>query len=64
MHYRFCLAYVIGKQLDNELQDFVRHWNSHVIRSNCMTGSYSAIPNDLYEMPNYYGKLINFVLIK
>lgn len=55
-HYRCCLAYVIADQLGNELKEFLNYWNSHVIRSNRATGFLSAIPNDLYTMPNDYGE--------
>ena len=41
--------------IEDELEKFVEHWNTHVMRANRLTGSPSAIPNDLYEMPNTYG---------
>ena len=54
-----CLAYVVSLQLDEELQNFVSYWKSHVMRSNNAMGLPSAIPNDLYEMPKFYGMFQN-----
>ena len=49
--------------IEEELQDFVVDWNTHIMRANRLTGSPSAIPNDLYEMPGYYGIIIVIYLI-
>lgn len=55
--FRYCLAYSVVLLLEKELNEFVQYWNSHLIRANRLTGMTSATPNDLYEMPNYHGKL-------
>ena len=53
--YRWCIAYTMAHVIESELNDFVRHWNSHQLRANRLTGTPSAIPDDLYEMPRLYG---------
>ena len=54
---RRCLAFIFAPLLRRELDEFREHWNSHTMRYNrladCPTG---ATPNDLYEMPDFYGK--------
>ena len=44
------LAFTIGIILENELQEFVKFWNSHRIR-NKLSNAPCGIPNDLYDMP-------------
>ena len=51
---RQCLAIVFFGLLERELQEFVQYWNSHTLRKNQVAGCPQAIPNDLYDMPQYY----------
>jgi len=53
--YRWTLAYTVSDLLQHEVNEFVEQWNSHRIRqsgSDCIGG----IPDDLYDMPRYYGQ--------
>lgn len=53
--YRWTLAFTMIGLLRQELQEFVNSWNSHIIRqSRCDV--IGGIPEDLYEMPQNYGK--------
>ena len=40
--------------VEAELNDFVQHWNTHCMRANRLTGTPSATPSDLYDMPSSY----------
>ena len=55
INYRQCLAIVFFGLLQRELQEFVLYWNSHTLRKNQVACCPQAIPNDLYDMPQYYG---------
>ncbi len=46
----------MGHLVEKELDEFKESWNNHRIRSNNRSALPSGIPNDLYEMPNLYGK--------
>lgn len=53
--YRWTLAYTVSDLLQHEVNEFVEQWSSHGIsqsRSDCIGG----IPDDLYDMPRYYGQ--------
>lgn len=45
---RICLAYVLVPLLKQELEDFVKLWNSHYIRKNNRVGLPNGVPDDLY----------------
>ncbi len=62
---RQLLAFTIGKMLQEELSEFVHFWNTHRIRKNKLTLTPSGIPNDLYDMPELFGKFsIQFTFYK
>ena len=44
--------------LESELDEFKEEWNTHSLRANSKTLLPSGIPNDLYDMPETYGKLM------
>ena len=52
---RQCLAVVFLPLLEKELRQFVRYWNSHLLRCNRMTDCPQGIPDDLYNMPGHFG---------
>ncbi len=52
---RWLLAFVIVDLLQREMDEFVNHWNSHIIRPSNRAESPGGIPNDLYEMPSCLG---------
>ena len=57
LYYRACLSIVFPPIIEKELEEYMAYWNSHCIRSSrgdCLGG----IPNDLFDMPAYYGKAI------
>ena len=54
-HNRQCLAAVFLPQLERELWDFVKHWNSHRMRHNRRAGCPNGIPDDLFDMPEQFG---------
>ena len=42
--------------LERELKEFVDNWNSHTIRSNRTIEVPSGIPDDIFEIPEEFGK--------
>ena len=54
-YFRQCLALVFVPLLERELKEFVRYWNTHYIRPSRHGDCLGGIPNDLYQMPLYYG---------
>ena len=62
MSCRRCLAFVCAKLLQTELDKFVSHWNSHLIRPNRNADSPSGYPDDMYDMPETFGQY-NFITI-
>ena len=61
--YRKCLAVVFKSLLQNDLNEFVLYWNSHKIRESKHFNCIGGIPNDLYDMPGYYGMVYNYSLV-
>ena len=57
---RYALAFVVVPIHSKELEDFVNDWNSHGIRPVMGAVSPSGIPDDLYQMPNLQGWLLNW----
>lgn len=55
---RNLLAFTIGGILENELNEFVEYWNSHNIRKNNLTSCPHGIPNDMYDAPQLFSKLL------
>ena len=54
---RQCIAFVFAKLIQKELDDFLRHWNSHVIRPSQNTESPGGYPDDLYDVPELFDML-------
>ena len=54
---RKCLHTVFYALIERELAEFMAHWNSHVMRASRNGECLGGIPNDLYDMPSYYGML-------
>ena len=48
----------MAEVLTRDLNEFVHYWNTHIIRGNPIIGFKAARPNDLYELPGSYGKMI------
>ena len=59
-HGRKCLAVVLVTMLEQELSDFVAYWNSHRIRCNRGIECPSGIPEDMFDMPEEFGKRIKY----
>ena len=57
MYYRDFLVVVFFPILEKELHEFVRYWNTHRIRYNSKADCPGGIPEDLFNMPLYVGKL-------
>jgi len=55
---RYSLAYVFGSVLQNDIDDFIDDWNNHCIRKNRFSEGPFGRPNDIYSMPQTYGKLL------
>lgn len=53
---RYCLLYLSVPLIQQELDEFVDYWNSHLIRKNKQCLVSSCVPNELHEMPEFYGK--------
>ena len=50
-----CLTVVFCSLIESSLEAFTHYWNTHRIRESrhdCVSG----IPDDLFDMPEYYGK--------
>ena len=60
-HGRKCLAVVLVTMLEQELSDFVAYWNSHRIRCNRSIECPSGIPEDMFDMPEEFGKRIKYL---
>ena len=58
LYFRNLLAFTIGGILENELDEFVDYWNSHKIRKNQLSGCPYGIPNDMYDTPELFSKLL------
>ncbi len=41
-----------------DLDDYVKRWNSHSIRPSSYAICPGGVPEDLYTMPQHYGKYI------
>ena len=52
-----CLAVVLSSIIQRELDDFVSYWNSHSIRPNRLAECPSGRPDDLFEMPQEFGRI-------
>ncbi len=52
---RRCLAVVFQPIIERELNNFKVYWNTHKIRKS-HGDTIDGIPDDLYQMPVYYGK--------
>ena len=59
LFYRQCLALVFLPIIEQELEEYVEFWNSHCIRSSRQGNCIGGIPNDLFDMAAYYGKLFS-----
>jgi hypothetical protein len=53
--HRKCLAFSCAKLLQSELDNFRVHWNSHRIRPSRNSDSPAGYPDDMYDMPEFYG---------
>lgn len=54
--HRWTLAYTVSDLLQHEVDEFVKHWNTHTIHQSC-ADCIGGIPDDLYDMPQNYGQL-------
>ena len=52
---RKVLAYCIVHLIKEELNNFKNYWNTHKLRHNRQSCLPSGIPNDLFDMPEFYG---------
>lgn len=52
---RRCLAFACAEVLQEELNSFLVHWNGHKIRPSRNADSPSGYPDDMYDMPEFYG---------
>lgn len=55
---RQCLAIVVQPIIEQKLKEYHEFWNSHHIRSSRQGNCIGGIPNDLFDMPAHYGRLI------
>ena len=55
-YYRYTLAFTFGRVLQKDLDAFVSDWNAHPIRRNRHSSSPHGRPDDIYDMPELYGK--------
>lgn len=56
---RHCLGYVYGTLIEKTLCEFQERWNSHTIRQNRLAGCPSGVPDDLYNLPEMNGIILN-----
>ena len=49
--------------LTKEINEFVMHWNSHHIRPSTYAISPGGVPEDLFDMPDYYGIYAHIIII-
>ena len=61
-HGRKCLAVVLVTMLEQELSDFVAYWNLHRIRSNRIIECPTGIPEDMFDMPEEFGKQMIYIM--
>ena len=69
---RFTFAFVMAPILEHELDEFVYHWNTHQIHPSRDARCPGGIPEDLFDMPQSYGKhlcynyvgCINIIVVK
>ena len=57
-----CLAVVLSSLLQRELDDFVSYWNFHSIRLNRLAECPSGRPDNLFEMPQEFGRTMIKIL--
>ena len=49
--------------LTKDIKDFVKQWNLHHIRPAAFASCPGSIPDDMFEMPEYYGTHYNPIAI-
>lgn len=53
------MGYVYGTLIEKTLCEFQERWNSHTIRQNRLAGCPSGVPDDLYNLPEMNGIILN-----
>ena len=53
---RYCLLYLSVPVFESEVSEYVQHWNSHLVRRDKQRQTPSCVLNEMYEMPELYGK--------
>lgn len=48
--------------LEKEVAEYVKQWNSHLIRKNKQCQTPSGIPDEIYSMPEVYGNAFHIAL--
>ena len=48
--------------LKKDVQEFLEFWNSHRIRSNKLAACPAGRPDDLYEIPECFGKSVHIIV--
>ena len=54
---RQCLTFVFLPFLKQEPEEYVHFWNTHHIRPTRLAACPSGRPDDMYDMPQLFGKL-------
>ena len=60
--YSYVLRFAIVPPLTKDINDFVKQWNLHRIRSTAFVSCPGSIPDDMFEMPEYYGTHYNVIM--
>ena len=55
LFYSYALTFVIVPPLTRDINEFVEQWNSHRIRPTTYASCPGGIPDDMFQMPEYYG---------
>ena len=53
--HRFTLAFVFGRLIQQDMDEFMSDWNRHPIRPTRTADCPPGRPEDLYDMPEEFG---------
>ena len=59
IHHRDCIRFAFMEVLQEELDEITQSWNTHLLQRR--RGGISGIPDELYNIPDLYGRLLHFL---
>ena len=53
--------FVILPRLEEDVQEYVQYWNSHLMRHNRLADCPNGVPNELFELPSLHSEYTNLI---